>query len=522
MKKIYIVIQNINFNKIKLKMEMLNYFNKASEKLTNYFSFFEDKVQPKKKDIIESLILVTPNIFIWIDDKNYSDEEFISLIFSNFKDNYMIYNILPRKINTKYIDKIVDFKLPNNPSYTLEFLISFCISAENWLSANKKNILIIHDDVTINEGKIFYLLSALITYNYNKQKEFSEPVSVFASITNAFKSKKFIISENNNKNNIRYLNYFSSILKSPLLSLNKIFLNNILISGAPAIDNDDNNNNLHFVVINQNSFYTPVIRIKSNDKYIYSSYDPKNENQQKIFYSNDSVIKFEINKYIFSDVCIEVLHKGSKNFKLLFTIQFNTFFLNSNYSIKFSRDQIDSINNDIRYPNEFFLDLVFDHSKEEKLSPYDEYSIIWKTLVGDFISRCLKNKNKNEKLETNEKKDKDNSNKEENLNNNKDTDKKEIPKEEENKNKENNNKEEEKKSEKKEEVKKEEKKDEEKEEDKEEDILGSIGNTNNTLNQVNDLLKKIEGEGGSNKEENNEENDDEEDIENYLKNLENK
>ena len=49
--------------------------------------------------------------------------------------------------------------------------------------------------------------------------------------------------------------------------------------------------------------------------------------------------------------------------------------------------------------------------------------------------------------------------------------------------------------------------------------MNTIGNSNNTLNQVNDLLKKIEGTNINEKEE---ENEDDEDIENYLKNLENK
>ena len=41
--------------------------------------------------------------------------------------------------------------------------------------------------------------------------------------------------------------------------------------------------------------------------------------------------------------------------------------MTSNYSIKFSRDQIDSIHNDIRYPTDFFVDLFFDNEKEAKL-----------------------------------------------------------------------------------------------------------------------------------------------------------
>ena len=55
--------------------------------------------------------------------------------------------------------------------------------------------------------------------------------------------------------------------------------------------------------------------------------------------------------------------------------------------------------------------------------------------------------------------------------------------------------------------------------DKDEEIL-EIGNTNNTLAQVNSLLKQIEGNNNNNKYEDDEQED--EDIEKYLKSLENK
>jgi hypothetical protein len=316
-------------------------------------------------------------------------------------------------------------------------------------------------------------------------------------------------------------------------------LNSIIISGAPAIDNDENSSNTHYITINKDSFYIPVVRIKSNGKFIYSSYNPKNSEKNKltkIFYSSENSIKFDINDICFNDVCIEVMHKGQKSFRLLFTLQFNTFFINSNYSIKFSKEQIDSINQDIRYPKEFNVDLVFDSSKEEKLSPFDDYSIVWKTMLSEFIVKGLsnsKNNNKDNSKNNTDKKENKNENEKKNINN-KEDDKlskeidKIIGKESENKNDEKegvNNKEDEVK--KKEEDKKEENKDNEETEnkevkdDKDDDILNSMGNTNNTLNQVSDLLKKIEGQTGDNNEKEQDEEEDE-DIENYLKNLENK
>ena len=503
-------------------MDVFNIFNKASEKINSYFSFIENKIKTPKKEIQDSLIRINSKIFIWIKDSNFKDDEFIKVIRANFKDNYMIYNLIPDKIETDTSpDKIIDFKLPNNPSFTLEFLLSFCISSKNWLNAVEENILVIHDDLSKNDGNIFYLISTIIIYN-NKTKnrnEIRDPVDIYKNLLLEFENHKYFqkLALNSNViNNIRYLNYFSSIQKSPLITLKKMLLKSITIMGAPAIDNDENKDNAHYITINKDSYFIPVIRIKSNGKYIYSSYNPRNKENninklEKIFYSNDNGINFDINKICFNDVCIEVMHKGEKSFRLLFIIQFNTFFIDSNYSIKFSKSQIDSINQDIRYPNNFCLDLVFDVSKEEKLSPFDEYSIAWKTMLSEFIVKGLNKtkgqdnnnniNNQEENKETEIKENKDNI-KEDNINIDIDINIKEEKVEKENENKDD-----------KKVIKKEIK------EEKDEDILNTIGNSNNTLNQVNDLLKKIEGTNINEKEE---ENEDDEDIENYLKNLENK
>ena len=526
-------------------MDVFNIFNKASEKINSYFSFIENKINNQKTSIQDSLIQINSKIFIWIKDSNFHNDDFIKVIHSNFRDNYMIYNLLPDKIDTNiFPDKIIDFKLPNNPSFSLEFLISFCISSKNWLNAMENNILVIHDDLTKNDGNIFYLISTIIIYN-NKSKnkdEIKDPVDIYNNLLLEFQNNKNFQKYSINANainNIRYLNYFSSIQKSPLITLKKLFLNSVTIMGAPAIDNDENKDSTHYITINKNSYYIPVIRIKSNGKYIYSSYNPKNNKEninklEKIFYSNENGINFDVNQTCFNDVCIEVMHKGEKTFRLLFIIQFNTFFISNNFSIKFDKEHIDSINQDIRYPNNFCLELNFDGSKEEKLSPFDEYSITWKTMLSEFIVKGLsKNKENNNIINQEKKAENKIENKNENINiNNKEmineNKKEEINKENKKENDEENividteiKKDKEKKEENAEGVM--EKKDEiikkEIKEDKDEDILNTIGNTNNTLNQVNDLLKKIEGNNDNEKEE---ENEDDEDIENYLKNLENK
>ena len=176
-----------------------------------------------------------------------------------------------------------------------------------------------------------------------------------------------------------------------MFTFKKYYLQSILINGAPAIDNNENSLFSPYITINKNSFYAPVIRVISNGKLVYCSYK-KDQPVDKVFYSADNAAKFDINSLIFSDTCIEVLHKTEGRFKLLFVIQFNTLFINDN-AIRFSKDMIDGIYKDIRYPNEFFIDLMFDADKEVTLSQYDEETLRWKSLMGEFILKSGGNGN---------------------------------------------------------------------------------------------------------------------------------
>ncbi len=453
-------------------MNFINYFNKATKKFTDYF-IYNEKDNEKHEDIFNNIISINNQINLWIEDRNYDDEQYIQIINHYYKNNYIIYNLIPRKIETKTdLDKIIDYPIINLPSYSLEFLLTFSITCKNWLNSNKNNILILHD--TIESGKIFCLLSAILSYLTKEN-----PIKIYKEmLPNICKKFDEYLQKSDSNNHIRYLNYYSLIQKNPLMTFKKMYLKSVVINGAPAIENQENSENNPYITINQNSYYSPVLRISSGGKIIFCSYK-KGDDVDKLFYSENNVKFFGVENFIFSDVCIEILHKGKKNFRQLFVIQFNTFFINDN-DLKLNKEEIDSINRDIRYPKDFFVDIIFDNNKDEQLSIYDEFCIRWKSLFSDFILKSIKNekeKNENNNNNNNEIVSKENElnkiNEEKKIEN-------KIPK---NKN-------------------------------KEDDELMPI-NSSNTVNKVNDLLKQINND----KEE--EEEDEDEDVENYLKNLEN-
>ena len=465
-------------------MNFLRSLNDATKKFADYFTYIENKIQIPK-NIEENLIQINNNVTLWIEDSKFEDGQFLSIFKNKYKENFRIYNLTPRILNfTDNLEKVVNCHPPNYPSYTLEYLINFSISSKNYISLNEDNVLIIHDE--IKDGKIFCLLSSLISYYVIKSNGPIEPISVYENIISLNKLFKEISNNSEIKNHFRYLNYFSSIQHSPILSLKKIYLKNIKINGAPAIDNIENSSEGPYVTINKNSFFSPVIRINSNGKIIYCSYK-KGDEVQKYFYSNDITVSFDINNIIFGDVTIEFLHKGEKCFKQLFVIQFNTFFYEKN-EIKFIREDIDSIYKDIRYPKEFNVNCIVDHNKDEILSSYDEENIKWKKILGNLILKGYHKENniKEEKKENGIKK-------EEKMNkekiNNEEEDEKDNHKIVNNKNNIN--------------------------------LLSDDTFQNNTVDQVQDLLNKI-GDKSLKDNENLEEDDVDEDVENYLKQLENK
>ncbi len=191
-------------------------------------------------------------------------------------------------------------------------------------------------------------------------------------------------------------------------------------------------------------------------------------------------------------------------------IQFHTFFITDN-GVRFTKDKIDGISKDIRYPNEFFIDLIFDENKSQSINTFDEDVSKWKNIISDFILKGYKNvKSDNKEIINVLSKENQSTNQVfRNVNdekiNNKETyvlDNKEILSSKS--------------------VSSEDfhdYHDVEKEGD-----LGDIRSKPNTINKAQELLQKfsMSADSKTSKKDHNEDEEDDDDIENYLKNLENK
>ena len=118
-------------------MKMIQAFNKATKKFADYFNYIEKELDKPSKEIEETIYMINNQIVYWEYDGGYTDDNFIQVFNKKFQKNYKIYNITSRQLEVKTDqDKIINLKAPDNPSYTLEFLMSFSIQAKKFLSSN--------------------------------------------------------------------------------------------------------------------------------------------------------------------------------------------------------------------------------------------------------------------------------------------------------------------------------------------------------------------------------------------------
>jgi hypothetical protein len=157
---------------------MMNYFNKASKALSDFLKYEEHEVDSVVHNIEDSLIYLNSQLILWKEDINHEDESFNELFRHRFSNKFMVYNLNDRKIEFKTNqDKIVDFKAPDYPSYTLEFLLTFAISAKNWLAIDSYNILLVHD--SLKNPRVLSLLCTVLSY---LNKNLIHPMDLYANI----------------------------------------------------------------------------------------------------------------------------------------------------------------------------------------------------------------------------------------------------------------------------------------------------------------------------------------------------
>lgn len=107
----------------------------------------EEGLYTPKPNISIHVQPLNSKIICWSSLGNFTDDDFNQFFQESYGDKYLIYSLSKRDIQfDSNKDKIIEFSPLDMPMYTLEFVLTFMISANNWLKLDPRNVLVVHDN----------------------------------------------------------------------------------------------------------------------------------------------------------------------------------------------------------------------------------------------------------------------------------------------------------------------------------------------------------------------------------------
>lgn len=127
---------------------MLNLFQKAQKKLENILNdknIFNNINQVKPEN---NVMFISSKVALW-KKTNYDDEFDYSLYFEKqFNGKYIVLNMTNNDlIKFQEQNKIINYKVPVYPAYTLQFILDFCLTIKEILENDKDLSLIFYDSI---------------------------------------------------------------------------------------------------------------------------------------------------------------------------------------------------------------------------------------------------------------------------------------------------------------------------------------------------------------------------------------
>ncbi|KRX04032.1 C2 domain [Pseudocohnilembus persalinus] len=211
----------------------LSFFEKKSKQA---FKDIEQKIDQNlhknKINLDKQLIQVTERVY-WMPYP--SNEQIIPLskaLNEKYGENYFIWNVSEHKYQGfPFNNQIADHNFPGYPSPPLSEIFLICKAILNWLQMDNNNIAIVHCQNT--RGRSALILSCLLCLN----KKFNHPGEALTYYCRATKTRDQKILFPSQQ---LYLNYFANIMNGLKLNNKPAYIHKIILSEVPKIIKNQN------------------------------------------------------------------------------------------------------------------------------------------------------------------------------------------------------------------------------------------------------------------------------------------
>lgn len=264
-------------------------------------------------------------------------------------------------------DQVLTFSFPGSPSPPLGLLLKLLVSMENWMKADERNVAVVH--CLTGKGRTSTILAAFLCWM--GEAGFGDVNEAIAYIA---KCKQLQANDLTIPSQRRYASYFKKMLDGIRPSQTHLMLKRIIMSEAPKFAKGPLKGNVQ-VEQNDTSGTTkddeqqlmgcaPYLQIFKGGKLLHTSaaslHVQQSDQELPFVRVMDGTVPFNINQIIQGDILIRCRHLtfGKKRVSM-FRAGFHTGYAPPNV-LRLTKTQLDGACHDKRYPDDFFLDLIFE------------------------------------------------------------------------------------------------------------------------------------------------------------------
>ncbi|XP_019724839.1 tensin-1-like isoform X2 [Hippocampus comes] len=269
--------------------------------------------------------------------------EVASMLRSKHGHNYLLFNLSEKRYDISELhSKVLDFGWPDHHAPALEKICSICKAMDTWLSADSRNVVVIHNKG--NRGRTGVVVAAFMHYS-NISASADQALDRFA-MKRFYEDKVVPVGQPSQR---RYVEYFSGLLSGHIKINNKpLFLHHVIMHGIPDFESKGG--------------CRPFLKIYQAMQPVYTSgiYNVQGDSQTSI------CITIEPGLLLKGDILLKCYHKRYRGpcRDVIFRVQFHTCAVHD-LGIVFGKDELDETFKDERFPEYGKVEFIFSFGPEK-------------------------------------------------------------------------------------------------------------------------------------------------------------
>eukprot|EP00536_Pseudo-nitzschia_multiseries_P009193 jgi/Psemu1/257915/estExt_Genewise1Plus.C_2520002 len=276
-------------------------------------------------------------------------------------------------------DQVLTFSFPGSPSPPLGLLLKLLVSMENWMKADERNVAVVH--CLTGKGRTSTILAAFLCWMGEAGfGDINEALAYIARCKQLRSDDLTIPSQR------RYASYFKNMLDGVRPSQTPLMLKRIIMSEAPKFAKGPLKDKIQVEQSDESEITevddkqlmgcAPYLQIFKAGKLLHTSaaslHVQQSEEELPFVQVMDGTVPFNINQIIQGDILIRCRHLtfGKKRVSM-FRAAFHTGYAPPNV-LRLTKTQLDGPCHDKRYPDDFFLDLIFEKVDADVLTRFEK------------------------------------------------------------------------------------------------------------------------------------------------------